>query len=48
MAINVIKYMSKYNMKAEAARIINQLEGCNGICTGTNNPEKISGCGCSR
>lgn len=48
MAINVIKYMSKYNMKAEAARIINQLEGCNGICTGTNNPKKISGCGCSR
>ena len=33
MAIHVIKYLTKYNMKAEAARIINQLEGCNGICT---------------
>ena len=41
MAINVIKYMSKYNMTAEAARIINQLEGCNGICTGTNDSHNI-------
>lgn len=48
MAINVIKYMSKYNMKAEAARIITQLEGCNGICTGTSSSEKISECGCYR
>lgn len=48
MAINVIKYMAAYNMAAEAARIINQLEGCNGICTGTSNPQKISGCGCNR
>lgn len=48
MAINVIKYMSKYNMKAEAARIINQLEGCNGICTGNTNTKKVSGCGCNR
>lgn len=50
MAINVIKYMTKYNMKAEAARIINQLEGCNGICTRTRERSKsdISGCGCNK
>lgn len=48
MAINVIKYMSKYNMTAEAARIINQLEGCNGICTGTNDSHNIQGCECNR
>lgn len=48
MAINVIKYMSKYNMRAEAARIINQLEGCNGICTGNTNAKKVQGCGCNR
>lgn len=47
MAINVVKYMSKYNMKAEAARIISQIEGCNGICTRTNNSQKVSGCGCN-
>lgn len=48
MAINVIKYMIKYNMRAEAARIINQLEGCNGICTGTSDSQGISGCGCNK
>lgn len=48
MAVNVIKYMVKYNMKAEAARIINQLEGCNGICSGTSNSKNVSECGCNR
>ena len=48
MAINVIKYMIKYNMRAEAARIINQLEGCNGICTENSKSQKISGCGCNK
>lgn len=46
MAINVIKYLVKYNMKAEATRIINQLEGCNGICTQTSNYKNVQGCGC--
>lgn len=48
MAINVINYMIKYNMKAEAARIINQLEGCNGICNSNNKTKTVSRCGCSR
>lgn len=47
MAINIIKYMTKYNMKNEAARIITQLEGCNGICTQTATTN-VSGCGCNR
>lgn len=47
MAIHVVRYLAKCDMKAEAARIINQLEGCNGICTQrtTNAPK---GCGCGK
>lgn len=47
MAIHVIKYLTKYNMKAEAARIINQLEGCNGICT-QSQTKSVRGCGCNK
>ena len=47
MAINTIKYMGKHNMFAEAARIINQLEGCNGVCTGVSKTQGIQGCGCN-
>lgn len=49
MGINVIKYMVQFNMLAEAQRIIELLESCNGICSG--NPSitnKSSGCGCSK
>lgn len=47
MAIHVVKYLAKHNMKAEAARIINQIEGCNGICTQTKST-RVSGCGCNK
>ena len=47
MALHVIKYLSAFNMKAEAARIINQLEGCNGICTQTRTKD-VRGCGCGK
>ena len=47
MAIHVIKYLARYNMKPEAARIINQLEGCNGVCTKTRT-KGVRGCGCNK
>ena len=49
MGINVIKYMVQFNMLAEAQRILEMLEGCNGICSGnSSNTNKSSGCGCSK
>lgn len=47
MAIHVIRYLAKCNMEAEAARIITQLEGCNGICTQTT-AKTSRGCGCGK
>lgn len=48
MGINVIKYMVQFNMLAEAERTIEQLESCNGICSGNPSTNKSSGCGCSK
>ena len=49
MGITVIKYMVQFNMLAEAERIIELLESCNGICSGNpSTTNKSSGCGCSK
>lgn len=49
MGINVIKYMVKFGMLEEAERIIELLEGCNGICSQNSSiTNKSSGCGCSK
>lgn len=47
MAINVIKYLVRFNMYAKADSIINQIEGCNGVCTDTLD-KTVSGCGCNQ
>lgn len=46
MAINVIKYMVEFNQLAEAERILEQINGCNGLCK-SHDYESSSGCGCS-
>lgn len=47
MAINVIRYLTKCNQLAEVARILEIIEGCNGLCTSTDATSKTSGCGCN-
>ena len=47
MAINVIRYLTKCEQLAEVARIIEVIEGCNGLCTSSDATNKISGCGCN-
>lgn len=49
MAINVIKYLTEFNQLAEVERIIEQLNGCNGLCKSNSTYQyKNSGCGCSK
>lgn len=44
MALNVIKYLTEFNQLAEAERIIEKLNSCNGLCKTTLSKQ---GCGCS-
>lgn len=46
MAINVIKYLTEYEQLAEVERIIETIQGCNGLCTSTNIINETNGCGC--
>lgn len=46
MAINVIKYMVEFNQLAEAARLIERIGGCNGLCMSQYSKSMSSGCGC--
>ena len=48
MAINVIKYLTKCEQLYEVERIIEQINGCNGLCNKSNITSKVSGCGCSK
>lgn len=48
MAINVIKYLTECEQLNEVERIIEALQGCNGLCTPSNVTSKTSGCGCSK
>ena len=42
-ALNVIQYMIDFNQFAEAQRLLNRINGCNGLCAGVNTEES---CGC--
>lgn len=44
MALNVIKYLTECGELAEAQRIIENINTCNGLCT--SNTIKSRGCGC--
>lgn len=49
MAINVIKYLTSLNQLSEVERIIEQINGCNGLCkSDTTYKPSNSGCGCSK
>lgn len=46
MAINVIKYLTECEQLNEVERIIENINGCNGLCNSNNITSK--GCGCSK
>ena len=48
MAINVIKYLTECEQLAEVERIIETIQGCNGLCVSSNLASKTNGCGCSK
>ena len=48
MAINVIKYLTECGQLAEVERIIETIQGCNGLCVSSNLTSKTNGCGCSK
>lgn len=48
MAINVIKYLTECEQLHEVERIIENLQGCNGLCSNSNVTSKVNGCGCSK
>lgn len=48
MAINVIKYLTECEQLAEVERIVELINGCNGLCTSSSITSKTSGCGCSK
>lgn len=48
MAINVIKYLTECEQLSEVERLIETLQGCNGLCSSSNETSNTNGCGCSR
>ena len=48
MAINVIKYLTECEQLYEVERIIESIQGCNGLCPQSNISSKVGGCGCSK
>lgn len=48
MTINVIKYMVEFNQLAEAARLLERIGGCNGLCMSQYSKSTTSGCGCNK
>ena len=48
MAINVVKYLTQCEQLAEADRVIETIQGCNGLCVSTNLTNSTNGCGCSK
>lgn len=45
-ALNVIEYMVDSNQLAEAQRLLERINGCNGLCAGVNTGD--NNCGCER
>lgn len=48
MALNVIKYLTECEQLAEVERIIETINGCNGLCNSSSSTNKTSSCGCSK
>ena len=48
MAMNVIKYLTECEQLAEVDRIVETIQGCNGVCTSNNLISNSNGCGCSQ
>lgn len=53
MALNVIKYLTQQHTEEnptlnEVERIIETINGCNGLCTSNTLNSNINGCGCSK
>lgn len=53
MAINIIQYLIDIHSEdnptlGEIERIIENLQGCNGLCSSTNINTKLNDCGCSK
>lgn len=48
MSINVIKYLTECEQLAEVERILETINGCNGLCTSSNSFQRSNGCGCSK
>lgn len=47
MALNVIKYLTECEQLAEVERIIETINGCNGLCS-SSSTKNSNGCGCSK
>lgn len=45
-ALNVIQYMIDFNQLAEAQRLLERINGCNGLCSSEDTGDK--GCGCEQ
>ena len=48
MALNVIKYLTECEQLAEVERIIEVINGCNGLCASSVSSTNTSDCGCSK
>ena len=53
MALNVIEYLTQQHTECnptlnEVERIIEIINGCNGLCTSNISNSNINGCGCSK
>lgn len=48
MAINVIKYLTECEQLAEVERLVEIINGCNGLCSSSSSSQNSSGCGCSK
>ena len=48
MSINVIEYLTQCKQLAEVERIIETIQGCNGLCASSSIISKTNGCGCDK
>lgn len=48
MSINVIEYLTQCKQLAEVERIIETIQGCNGLCVSSSIISKTNGCGCNK
>lgn len=48
MTINVIKYLTECNQLYEVERMIETIQGCNGLCSSLDISSNTNNCGCSK